>query len=217
MSETEKKLQELGLTLPDAAVPVGNYVAALQTGNLVFPINPRGILALGIRWVACCAVHMYSRARPSYTGRGVVPPNHASQLASILLRLYLASQPIPSVDIYKFLHRQYRKEGIDQANRKIDCCRYVPVSTAVYRNAFLLIHRHRTGSATRLEISPASRRLRCPAPKTPALPSTYLVLLLRPPDSQEKIGHLLSDEPTEPSPLPPLHRRIFAFAEAKAI
>jgi enamine deaminase RidA (YjgF/YER057c/UK114 family) len=36
MSETETRMRELGINLPDAAVPVGNYVASLQTGNLVF-------------------------------------------------------------------------------------------------------------------------------------------------------------------------------------
>lgn len=32
----EKRLQELGLTLPAASSPAGNYAAAVQTGNLLF-------------------------------------------------------------------------------------------------------------------------------------------------------------------------------------
>ena len=32
----EEKLKELGYTLPQAPQPVGNYVGAVQTGNLVF-------------------------------------------------------------------------------------------------------------------------------------------------------------------------------------
>ena len=34
--EIEKKLEELGLTLPEAATPVANYVPAVQSGNLLF-------------------------------------------------------------------------------------------------------------------------------------------------------------------------------------
>jgi len=32
----EERLKELGYTLPQAAQPVGNYVGAVQTGNLVY-------------------------------------------------------------------------------------------------------------------------------------------------------------------------------------
>lgn len=34
--QIEKRLEELGLTLPDAPTPVANYVPAVQTGNLLF-------------------------------------------------------------------------------------------------------------------------------------------------------------------------------------
>ena len=32
----EKRLQELGLVLPAASVPAGNYASAVQTGNLLY-------------------------------------------------------------------------------------------------------------------------------------------------------------------------------------
>src|SRR5258708_22941893 len=32
----EKRIQELGLTIPEVPVPVANYVPAVRTGNLVF-------------------------------------------------------------------------------------------------------------------------------------------------------------------------------------
>ena len=32
----EKRLEELGIELPDPAIPVANYVTTVQTGNLVF-------------------------------------------------------------------------------------------------------------------------------------------------------------------------------------
>ncbi len=34
--KTEKRLQELGITLPPAATPVANYVTTVKTGNLIF-------------------------------------------------------------------------------------------------------------------------------------------------------------------------------------
>ena len=34
--QIEKRLEELGITLPLAATPVANYVTTVQTGNLVF-------------------------------------------------------------------------------------------------------------------------------------------------------------------------------------
>ncbi len=34
--EIEKKLQELGLSLPPSATPVANYIPAVQVGNLLF-------------------------------------------------------------------------------------------------------------------------------------------------------------------------------------
>ena len=34
--QIEKRLEELGITLPSAATPVANYVTTVQTGNLVF-------------------------------------------------------------------------------------------------------------------------------------------------------------------------------------
>ena len=34
--EIEKKLQEMGLSLPTPGTPVGNYVPAVRTGNLLF-------------------------------------------------------------------------------------------------------------------------------------------------------------------------------------
>ena len=36
MSEVERKLQAMGLTLPSAPAPVANYVRAVQPGDLVF-------------------------------------------------------------------------------------------------------------------------------------------------------------------------------------
>ena len=33
----EKRLEDLGLTLPNPAVPMANYVEAVRTGNLLFP------------------------------------------------------------------------------------------------------------------------------------------------------------------------------------
>ena len=32
----EKRLEELGIELPPAATPIGNYVTTVQTGNLIF-------------------------------------------------------------------------------------------------------------------------------------------------------------------------------------
>ena len=34
--QIEKRLEELGISLPSAATPVANYVTTVQTGNLVF-------------------------------------------------------------------------------------------------------------------------------------------------------------------------------------
>ena len=34
--QIEQRLEELGITLPEAATPVANYVTTVQTGNLVF-------------------------------------------------------------------------------------------------------------------------------------------------------------------------------------
>ena len=34
--QIEKRLEELGITLPDAPTPVANYMTAVQTGNLLF-------------------------------------------------------------------------------------------------------------------------------------------------------------------------------------
>ena len=36
MSAIEKRLEELGITLPPPATPVANYVTTVQTGNLIF-------------------------------------------------------------------------------------------------------------------------------------------------------------------------------------
>ena len=36
MSQAEDRLRELGLELPQAPVPIANYVTAVRTGNLVF-------------------------------------------------------------------------------------------------------------------------------------------------------------------------------------
>ncbi len=36
MASPEDRLKELGITLPEVAAPVANYVAAVQTGNLLF-------------------------------------------------------------------------------------------------------------------------------------------------------------------------------------
>ena len=49
---TEKRLSELGIVLPPAAKPVGAYVAAVRTGNLVFtagqlPLKDGELIAVG--------------------------------------------------------------------------------------------------------------------------------------------------------------------------
>ncbi|MFO0442024.1 MAG: RidA family protein, partial [Betaproteobacteria bacterium] len=36
MADYDKRLQELGITLPPAAAPVANYVGYTVSGNLVF-------------------------------------------------------------------------------------------------------------------------------------------------------------------------------------
>ncbi|MDE2686508.1 MAG: RidA family protein [Chloroflexota bacterium] len=36
MAEIEKRIKELGITLPDSPPPMANYVPAVQTGNLLF-------------------------------------------------------------------------------------------------------------------------------------------------------------------------------------
>ncbi|MBT4327210.1 MAG: RidA family protein, partial [Candidatus Nitrosopelagicus sp.] len=33
---SEEKLKELGITLPEAPIPAGNYIPAVKTGNLLF-------------------------------------------------------------------------------------------------------------------------------------------------------------------------------------
>ncbi|WP_038039882.1 RidA family protein [Thermorudis peleae] len=50
--EVERRLAELGITLPKVPEPAGNYVHAVQTGNLVFlsgkgPLNPDGTVPIG--------------------------------------------------------------------------------------------------------------------------------------------------------------------------
>jgi len=50
--DVEQRLNELGITLPEASPPVANYVNAVRTGNLVFmagkgPRNPDGSLITG--------------------------------------------------------------------------------------------------------------------------------------------------------------------------
>ena len=48
MSEIEKKLQEMGINIPDAPKPGGSYAPAIQTGKLVYtsgqPCKKDGIL-----------------------------------------------------------------------------------------------------------------------------------------------------------------------------
>src|SRR5438309_14765 len=41
----ETRLQELGLTLPDAPPPAGNYVPAVQVGNLIFASGQIAIMS----------------------------------------------------------------------------------------------------------------------------------------------------------------------------
>ena len=36
MSDIDARLSELGLTLPEAAAPVANYVSYVRSGNMVF-------------------------------------------------------------------------------------------------------------------------------------------------------------------------------------
>ena len=52
MSQAEDRLKALGIELPAPAAPMGNYVSAVRTGNLVFlagvgPRKPDGELVLG--------------------------------------------------------------------------------------------------------------------------------------------------------------------------
>ena len=39
--EVERKLEELGLTLPPIPTPVANYLPLVRTGNLLFCLRPR--------------------------------------------------------------------------------------------------------------------------------------------------------------------------------
>ena len=54
MSDTiEKRLLELGVTLPEAAAPAANYVPFVQTGNLIFtagqlPLKDGKLMAMGL-------------------------------------------------------------------------------------------------------------------------------------------------------------------------
>lgn len=53
MSEIEKRLEEMGISLPEPAAPVANYVGYVITGNLVFisgqvPLGPDGFEYQGI-------------------------------------------------------------------------------------------------------------------------------------------------------------------------
>jgi len=53
MSEIQDNLDKLGITIPDAAAPLANYVGYVQSGNQVFiagqgPVGPDGLQYLGI-------------------------------------------------------------------------------------------------------------------------------------------------------------------------
>lgn len=52
MSQTDKRLAELGVTLPTPSKPAANYVPSVQTGNLLFvsgqiPMGPNGVEFVG--------------------------------------------------------------------------------------------------------------------------------------------------------------------------
>jgi enamine deaminase RidA (YjgF/YER057c/UK114 family) len=47
----EEKLNELGLTLPQAPGPIGNYVPAVRTGNLLYLSGKGPALTGGRRWL----------------------------------------------------------------------------------------------------------------------------------------------------------------------
>ena len=51
MSQTEKRLAELGVTLPTPAKPAANYIPVVQTGNLVFVSGQIPMGATGIEYV----------------------------------------------------------------------------------------------------------------------------------------------------------------------
>jgi enamine deaminase RidA (YjgF/YER057c/UK114 family) len=64
----ESKLKELGVTLPSPFTPVGNYVAAVRTGNLVFlsgmgPLSLDGHLITGRVGAALLPREAYDAAR----------------------------------------------------------------------------------------------------------------------------------------------------------
>lgn len=66
--EVERRLAELGITLPAVPEPAGNYVHAVQTGNLVFlsgkgPLNPDGTVPIGKVGRDVTAAEAYQHAR----------------------------------------------------------------------------------------------------------------------------------------------------------
>jgi enamine deaminase RidA (YjgF/YER057c/UK114 family) len=66
--EVERRLAELGITLPKVPEPAGNYVHAAQTGNLVFlsgkgPLNPDGTVPTGKVGRDVTAAEAYQHAR----------------------------------------------------------------------------------------------------------------------------------------------------------
>jgi len=64
----EQKLKELGIEMAAAPAPVGNYVAAVRTGNLVFvsgvvPVRPDGSRPLGKLGAGVSVEEGYEAAR----------------------------------------------------------------------------------------------------------------------------------------------------------
>lgn len=74
MATIENRLQELGITLPDAPTPIANYVSVQQAGDLVFLSGAGGIL----------------NGKPIYTGKvgaevTLLQAQEASRIAGINL------------------------------------------------------------------------------------------------------------------------------------
>ena len=78
----EKRLEELGIELPAAATPIGNYVTTVQTGNLIFtsghgPGRGEGPLYKGQVGTDLTIEEGYASARQV----GLGPPRHAQKCA----------------------------------------------------------------------------------------------------------------------------------------
>jgi hypothetical protein len=104
----ERRLEELGIQLPAAPTPFGNYVEALQTGNLLFlsgmlPVvaqaevsRPPRERARCANWARCCPHRRFERPRGRETALGLPRQSYARRSARRLygnLRGLLRSAP----------------------------------------------------------------------------------------------------------------------------